>query len=233
MPSVGLYFGIYSYSKEKLYPLLKRRALTIYPKGELDESPLSEAMLRTLTIATAATIGNTVASFSRVPYEVVKQKLQTGEYSSTFGAIGTMWAESGMRAFFPMGGVTIQMMRDIPYAIVTLLSYECLREHWVTKAENGSPYRDMIAGGMAGGLGSWGTNPMDVLKTRMQIDDGGAYGGSVITCASKTFHEDGPMAFWRGSVPRLMHKVPANATFFVFYEFFRKVLGVNELEPDS
>jgi solute carrier family 25 S-adenosylmethionine transporter 26 len=163
-----------------------------------------------------------------VPHEVVKQKLQTGEYSSTIGAIGTMWAESGMRAFFPMGGVTIQMMRDIPYAIVTLLSYECLREHWVRKAAHESPHRDMIAGGLAGGLGSWATNPMDVLKTRMQIDDGGVYGGSVLICASKTLHDDGPMAFWRGTAPRLMHKIPANATFFVFYEFFRKILGVNE-----
>ena len=71
---------------------------------------------------------------------------------------------------------------------------------------------------------------MDVLKTRMQIDDGEKYRGSVLLCASKTFHADGPMAFWRGSVPRLMHKIPANATFFVFYEFFRKLFGVNEGE---
>ena len=36
------------------------------------------------------------------------------------------------------------------------------------------------------------------------------------------------MAFLRGSVPRLMHKIPANGFFFVFYEFFRRVLGAEQ-----
>jgi hypothetical protein len=34
------------------------------------------------------------------------------------------------------------------------------------------------------------------------------------------------MAFLRGSVPRLLHKVPANGAFFLFYEFFRRLLHV-------
>ncbi len=71
----------------------------------------SEATVRTLSVATAAAIGNTVASFSRVPYEVVKQKLQTGEYSSTFVAISNMFQSQGLRAFFPVGGISIQMIR--------------------------------------------------------------------------------------------------------------------------
>ena len=82
-------------------------------------------------------LGNTVASFSRVPYEVVKQSLQTGQYPSTFVAVSTMWGGGGMRSFFPLGGVSIQMLRDIPYAIFTLLSYEYIREHWVETAGSG------------------------------------------------------------------------------------------------
>ena len=103
MPSVGLYFGVYSYSKEKLLPLLQQ---TMKPTNES-----SEATCKTLSIAAAAAIGNTVASFSRVPYEVVKQKLQTGEYSSTFVALRDMASTGGMRAFFPLGGINIQMIR--------------------------------------------------------------------------------------------------------------------------
>jgi len=105
MPSVGLYFGVYSYSKEKLLPFLQQKC------KPTDKS--SEATLRTISIATAAAIGNTVASFSRVPYEVVKQKLQTGEYSSTFGAMKHMMNTDGVRAFFPTGGVSIQMIRYV------------------------------------------------------------------------------------------------------------------------
>ena len=208
---------------------------------------LSKTGARTLAIASSAAIGNTVASFSRVPYEVVKQRLQTGEYTSTLQALKHMAANGGMRAFFPTGGVAIQMYRDIPYAIVTLLTYECLRDHWVSRGKKEksvsvsvgnakgrtAPWRDMVAGGLAGGIGSFATNPMDVIKTRLQVDSSGQYGGSVWTCASKTLEEGGPSAFLRGSVPRLIHKIPANAFFFVFYEGFRRLLGVDEGGDDN
>jgi solute carrier family 25 S-adenosylmethionine transporter 26 len=114
MPSVGLYFGVYSYSKEKLLPLLRQ-----YAEPSSDRA---EETLRTISIASAAAIGNTIASFSRVPYEVVKQKLQTGEYSSTFIAMKDMFQTNGVRAFFPVGGISIQMIRYAFSILVLILS---------------------------------------------------------------------------------------------------------------
>ena len=176
--------------------------------------------------------GNTVASFSRVPYEVVKQSLQTGQYPSTANALSTMWKQGGMRSFFPLGSVSIQMVRDIPYAVFTLLSYEYIKENWVLKKSVDDPnnrwLRDMIAGATAGGIGSYLTNPFDVIKTRLQTTDiaGAAlYGGSISKCAMSVLEEGGAAAFLRGSVPRLLHKVPANGFFFVFYEFFKRALN--------
>ena len=34
-------------------------------------------------------------------------------------------------------------------------------------------------------------------------------------------------AFMKGATQRLLHKIPANALFFVVYEFFRTILGVS------
>ena len=169
-----------------------------------------------------------MASFTRVPFEVVKQELQVGTHPSTWAALSSMARAGGVRAFFPTGGISIQMVRDIPYAIFTLLAYESLRDHWVTRSANPSaPWRDMTAGALAGGWGSYLTNPMDVVKTRIQTD-GELYRGSVVRCARMTFEEGGARAFLRGSVPRLMHKVPANGAFFICYEFFRRVLGADQ-----
>lgn len=67
---------------------------------------------------------------------------------------------------------------------------------------------------------------MDVIKTRLQTAGESSYGGSITKCAAAVLEEGGPTAFLRGSVPRLMHKIPANGCFFVFYEFFRRVLKV-------
>ncbi|GMI14780.1 hypothetical protein TrLO_g4335 [Triparma laevis f. longispina] len=218
MPSVGLYFGVYHFCKKRGAELIK-------------EMECPHPLMQTANIAMAAAIGNTVASFSRVPYEVVKQKLQTGLYSSTYTAITSMYADAGMLAFFPKGGVTIQMIRDIPYAVFTLLAYEFLQTNWAQKNNPTSEtpvWKNMVAGAAAGGFGSLLTNPMDVVKTRIQTDPT-MYNG-IIDCAFSTLSE-GPSAFMRGSVPRLMHKIPANGLFFVCYEMFRAILGVEGPAP--
>ncbi|KAL3763372.1 hypothetical protein ACHAWU_001945 [Discostella pseudostelligera] len=244
MPSVGLYFGVYSYCKRVIEPKLKSclgsersgcDAATTRKDGNGNkaEALVSDKVLHNLAIGLSAAIGNTVASFSRVPYEVIKQSLQTGQYATTTQAISHMWTTGGIRSFFPLGGISIQMLRDIPYAIFTLLSYEYIKEVWVLKKSEDDPknrwIRDMIAGATAGGIGSYVTNPFDVIKTRLQTtssDATSAYGGSITACALAVMKEGGPMAFLRGSVPRLIHKIPANGFFFVFYEFFKRVLRV-------
>jgi len=236
VPSVGLYFGIYSYSKSVLS---SSRGFENKPKW--------------MTIAVSAALGNTVASFARVPFEVVKQRLQTQSSGTTISTLTTL--RSMLRepkSLFPLGGVSSQMARDVPYAICTLLTYEYLRDVWVTSNTNSNSnnnhnneqqsqsqpqpqpqasWRDGVAGAAAGGFGSWVTNPLDVIKTRMQTQTSsqGEYAG-VLDCARQTYHNEGPTAFLKGSVPRLIHKVPANAIFFISYEFFKRLLRVEEGE---
>ena len=144
MPGVALYFGVYSYCKKWL--------------AQTDFG----ARHPQCSIAVSAAIGNSVASFSRVPYETIKQQLQTHAYESTwqaFSAIAT--SEKWMSMLFPKGGVAVQMVRDVPYAVVTLLLYESLQARF-KKKEDSTKTTDFLLGGIAGGIGSWVTNPMDV-----------------------------------------------------------------------
>uniref|UniRef100_A0A7S4AXD9 Mitochondrial carrier protein n=1 Tax=Pseudo-nitzschia australis TaxID=44445 RepID=A0A7S4AXD9_9STRA len=212
MPSVGLYFGLYSFCKKTFQ----------------HRDPENYEQRQTFYIGLSAAIGNTIASASRVPYEVVKQKLQTQAYAN----FGEAMRDMSFRTLFPTGGIASQTLRDVPYAIVTLLTYEYLKSNWKTRAQQRYPTVptrswDLLVGGLSGGLGSFVTNPMDVIKTRLQIDSQ-LYSGSIRTCAMMTFAEGGAAAFLRGSVPRLLHKIPANSFFFLFYEFFRSVLRVQD-----
>jgi hypothetical protein len=118
MPSVGLYFGIYSYSKRTIIPRLQQ---TLGPTRE-GSYIISDNAATTIGIAASAAIGNTFASFSRVPFEVVKQRLQTGKYPNTRTALAAMFRSEGMRGFFPLGGICTQMVRDIPCKLLS----ECL-----------------------------------------------------------------------------------------------------------
>jgi len=236
MPSVALYFGVYSSVKKILlthYADESRTTTTTTTRS-------SSRVRRSLCVALAAAIGNSVASFSRVPYEVLKQQLQTKAYDNTWQALAAIAASpQRMSLIFPPGGIAIQMIRDVPYAVVTLLLYESLQARFANSVQTGDAKKDrrlaqvndFVLGGIAGGFGSWVTNPFDVIKTRLQTDlpgDASVYGGSVAVCAQAVWEEGGPMAFLRGSVPRLVHKVPANAFFFLFYEVFRRLLGVQD-----
>lgn len=224
MPSVGLYFGVYSYCKRNLLPLLEKK---------LGEEKVGLA--RSLAVATSAAMGNAIASASRVPYEVVKQKLQGGEYASTLEAITHMLKQpSPVKAFFPSNSIRSQMFRDIPYAVFTLLSYEYIQDVWSSRERTQNIWRDMVCGGVAGGIGSYLTNPMDVIKTRLQTNGATDKATStILQCATQIWNDEGAMAFWKGSIPRLLHKIPANAVFFVCYEFFRTILGVGSADQHS
>ena len=226
MPSVGLYFGVYSFCKKTLFQWCVDD--NEGGNNSIKHKKKRIRMNRTVAIALSAAIGNTVASASRVPYEVVKQKLQTNAYTS----LGHALQDMSWKTIFPTGGIASQMLRDIPYAIATLLAYEHLKSVWKPKFSKWYPTVpnqtwDLLVGGVAGGFGSYLTNPMDVIKTRLQTSSD-LYDGSIRTCFVSTWQEGGMEAFLRGSVPRLLHKVPANAFFFLFYETFRSILMVND-----
>ncbi len=219
VPSIALYYGVYSYCKGIFIPLMMKT------KDGDEASASRNTRNKLLAVAISAAIGNTIASFSRVPYEVVKQKLQTGVCSNTVLCMKDMFQTDGLRAFFPMGGVSIQMLRDIPYAIFTLGAYEFLQDsaYLLTFPP---PWNDMMAGGFAGGLGTFLTNPLDVIKTRLQTNPE-LYNGSIMICAQILVEQGGWSIFLRGTWSRLLYKVPNNAIFFVFYEFFKRLLRCN------
>jgi len=205
VPSVATYFGSYQYFRNTFE---------------------SWGLAKSLSILAAAGLGNTLASGLRVPYETVKARLQAGVYATTGEALKTMLRQGGPGAFFCDGGVGIQILRDVPYAMVTLLVYEKLQDHLRARVpERYHGLLNPLAGGLAGGVGTWLTNPMDVVKTRVNLAPAGQYPGLAALAAGIAKNE-GYGAFFKGAGPRLMHRVPANALFFVVYEFMRGVLGL-------
>eukprot|EP01035_Chromulina_nebulosa_P018865 gene18865-24650_t len=222
-PSVAVYFGLYSAIKSKL--------IKVFPSS-----------MKLPAVAISAAIGNTVASVLRVPYELIKQRLQTGQFTNTFEAIVYSIRNEGFVGIFGNGRLQSQIMRDVPYAVVTLASYELLqslsnsiisdinRRSILSNKDKGNKslnqytkLKNAICGSVAGGIGSFVTTPMDVVKTRLMTST--KYTNivqAVITIAK----DEGMSTFFAGTLPRLIHKIPANGLFFLWYEFFKSVLGV-------
>lgn len=239
-PSVAVYFGVYSSLKKKL--------TKVFPPN-----------MKLVAVACSAAIGNTLASVLRVPYEVIKQRIQMNQYDSTWECIRASWRTEGAFGLFDKGKLTSQILRDVPYAVVTLMTYELLQTLFIkysdelsrrqlqeqTSADDNSMSRtrsfsafllqfcklkDALCGALAGGLGTLATTPMDVVKTRMMT---GTQYSSVMDATFRIFKEEGILTFLVGTTPRLLHKIPANGLFFLCYEAFKTVLGVPSSDADN
>jgi solute carrier family 25 S-adenosylmethionine transporter 26 len=240
MPSVFVYFAVYQYFKERL---LARWAVP----SSSSSSSSSALRGKCAAILCAAGLGNLVASFLRPPYEILKQRQQAGTDATLLAAVRRVYREQGLGGFWQ--GLSAQMARDILYAMATLLVYELLKQHAAASlekkrsaaaAEGGAEalpvaltsLQNGVIGALAGGFGSFVTNPMDVVKTRMMVGKRPATAlaagseGWWATVVSIAHEEEGAMAFWKGCAPRLLQKMPANAVFFLSYEFFRALLRV-------
>ena len=63
-------------------------------------------------------------------------------------------------------------MREASYTSLRLGLYEPLKSVTGADQKNAGFMRKLIAGGLAGGIGSIAGNPFDVLKTRMMAYEG-------------------------------------------------------------
>lgn len=179
----------------------------------------------------------------------MKQRIQAGQHSSTLEALQFSWRTEGITGIFGGGKLASQILRDVPYAIVTLVTYELLQalltkviakhnekqlvqNQCIVDSNDGHgkrlplqidrKWKDAICGSLAGGLGSFVTTPMDVVKTRMMT---GTQFKSIFEAIYVIATKEGLHKFFAGTTPRLLHKIPANGLFFLFYEMFRGIFG--------
>ena len=77
-------------------------------------------------------------------------------------------------------------------------------------------------------LRSYGTQPIDVVKSRIMDQPTDAKGNGVLyrssfDCFSKTLRQEGFRALFKGSVPNLWRNAPWLLVFFLSYERLRKL----------
>lgn len=86
----------------------------------------------------------------------------------------------------------------------------------------------LTAGGAAGGLAAAATTPLDVVKTRLQVEGVGSaarYGSSaVLPVLRRIAADEGGAALWAGLAPRVLFHVPAAAVCWGTYETCKRLM---------
>jgi solute carrier family 25 S-adenosylmethionine transporter 26 len=207
IPASALFMGVYE--------PLKRLAL------EHGHSPLAAQLC-------AATVAGTAASLVRVPTEVVKQRMQMGQFPSAVAAVRTILLKEGLRKGLYAGYGSF-MLRDLPFDAIEFVAYEQMRS--ALRAALGgrqlSAFETSAVGAAAGVATAVLTTPLDVVKTRLMTQGaGGAYKG-VLDCFARVVREEGPRALFRGVQPRVLWIGMGGSVFFTCLEGAKKLMGVD------
>ncbi|KAL0731766.1 hypothetical protein Bca4012_027860 [Brassica carinata] len=199
----------------------------------------------------AGGIGDTLGSFVYVPCEVIKQRMQIqgtssswgsfisrnslpvkprgdmyGYYTGMFQAGCSIWKEQGPKGLY--AGYWSTLARDVPFAGLVVMSYEALKDltdegkkKFPQFGGNGS-IEGLVLGGLAGGLSAYLTTPLDVVKTRLQVQGTTIKYKGWLDAVGQIWRKEGPEGFFRGSIPRVMWYLPASALTFMAVEFLRE-----------
>lgn len=148
IPSHAAYFSVYEAAKELL------------GANEPGHHPLAAGA--------AGSFATMLHDAVLTPMDVVKQRLQLGFYTGVRNCVSTMWREEGLRAFYRSYPTTVLM--NIPQAATIVAANESFKRILNPTGEyNAVAY--LLSGAGAGALAAIATNPLDVLKTRLQTQN--------------------------------------------------------------
>ena len=121
----------------------------------------------------AASMGEIAACSVRVPTEVVKQRAQASQFSSSWLALRHIFvsntsAVSIWKELYRGWGVTV--MREIPFTMIQFPLWEALKA-WRGRAKGSkaNPVESALFGSLSGAVAAAATTPLDVLKTRLML----------------------------------------------------------------
>jgi len=180
-----------------------------------------------------------------VPMDVVKQRLQLGCYKNAYDCISHTCRHEGVIAFYRSLPSTLLM--ECPFYAILVASNESLK---LVLGMEGASRSDRRAGvawhfasaGVSGILASAITQPLDVVKTRLQTQEvhhhhatrsdipasdrvaGNVRYRSLWPTATSIFLEEGPRGFFRGALPRMVFAAPSAALCWGSYEGVKQML---------
>uniref|UniRef100_A0A803LZ77 EF-hand domain-containing protein n=1 Tax=Chenopodium quinoa TaxID=63459 RepID=A0A803LZ77_CHEQI len=180
-----------------------------------------------LQIQSLASFCSTIlGTATRIPCEVLKQRLQAGLFNNVGEAIVGTWQQDGLKGFFRGTGVTL--CREVPLYVAGMGLYaesKKLAQHVLGRELEA--WETITVGALSGGIAAVVTTPFDVLKTRMMTAPHGLPVSTSMIAFSILRHE-GPLGFFKGALPRFFWVAPLGAMNFAGYELAKNAMIKSE-----
>ncbi|CAN6932401.1 unnamed protein product [Brassica oleracea] len=205
LPASALFFVVYEPTKQKLLKVLPEKFSAVAHLA-------------------AGALGGAVSSIVRVPTEVVKQRMQTGQFASAPDAVRLIIAKEGFGGMY--AGFGSFLLRDLPFDALQFCVYEQLRIGYKLAARRdlNDPENAML-GAVAGAVTGVLTTPLDVIKTRLMVQGAGNQYKGVSDCLKTILREEGSSALWKGMGPRVLWIGIGGSIFFGVLEKTKQILS--------
>lgn len=183
-----------------------------------------------------------------IPFDIVAQRLMIQElgktgfsYKGGFDAVRQIYQAEGLRGFFK--GFGASLLTHAPESAIWWIIYMNVKkqlylsqpESWVEQtSKQGSFLIHLAAGTVAGGLTATFCNPLDVVKTRLQVQN------SKSTYRYRNFfhalrmipRQEGMGAFTNGMFAKILYMAPVSGLHIALYELVKRMSGNEEEEDD-
>ncbi|KAL9662678.1 hypothetical protein QQ045_027511 [Rhodiola kirilowii] len=218
LPASAIFLGVYEPAKQKLLKSLPEN-------------------LSAVAHLTAGALGGLAASLVRVPTEVVKQRMQTGQFASAPNAVRLIVANEGYKGLY--AGYRSFLLRDLPFDAIQFCIYEQIRIGYKLAAKRDlNDAENALIGAFSGALTGAVTTPLDVIKTRLMVQGSANRYTGIINCVQTIVKEEGAGALLKGIQPRVLWIGIGGSIFFGVLERTKKLLAeqrshnkINNSEP--
>lgn len=140
-----------------------------------------------------------------------------------FGNIRSMYQDRGLRAFFQGFGPTL--IRQVAYSGVQFTTYNAVKQGIHPDSNNEMPtYKIGIAAAVSCMAVVAATQPIDLIKTRMQSINARSVYKTTPGTIYRTFQYEGLCTFWAGSIPRFFKISAGSFLTFMLYESFDHIM---------
>lgn len=160
-----------------------------------------------------------------IPFTVVKTRIESGnfKYSGVTGALRSIYSLEGRSGL--AAGLSATVVRDAPFSAVYLMCYNEAKAFMSSVAYNpiGGAV-NFVCGVGAGICASIFTQPADVIKTKMQLNQDRK---SFRQVTMEIYMADGFAGYFRGLVPRVIRRTLIAAMAWTVYEEIMKRLGLS------
>lgn len=209
-PGAALFFCGYETFKPIIHQLSLNNNNNVH--NNMNNNPIAHSI--------SAGLGEITACLIRVPTEIVKQRLQTGQYNNFNHAIISIYKQQKIKGFYV--GYLTTVSREIPFSFIQFPIWERLKILWCQHNNNNSilPWQGALCGSIAGSIAAAATTPLDVIKTRLMLRNDKqniAYKGFFDVC-KRVYRDEGASTFFKGTSARVSWIFIGGFFFFGAYE---------------